>query len=140
MLFKAPGNKTNVILGGGRPAFLPGPLYEELYKSGKGHKAGQRSLLWNNGANFWNCRRQDGLNLVQDWLDSKGSKARFVDNLESLNHVNADDTDYLFGLFAEYHVAFDDERDPTYDPSLNDMTAKAIEVSNVKCLVQLSCQ
>ena len=38
-------------------------------------------------------------------------------------------TDYLFGLFGETHIRFGDTRIPEEDPTVEDMTMKAIEVS-----------
>ena len=45
-----------------------------------------------------------------------------------LQAVNPGTTDYLFGLFGETHIRFGDERVPDEDPSLAEMTLKAIEV------------
>ena len=42
--------------------------------------------------------------------------------------VDTDKTDYLMGLFGESHVEFDNERQQGRDPSLSDMTEKAMQV------------
>ena len=47
-----------------------------------------------------------------------------------LQAVKPDTTDYLIGLFGETHIRFGDERIPDEDPSLAEMTLKAIEVIN----------
>lgn len=63
---------VQVILGGGRRAFLP-----------KGQDKG---------------RREDGRDLVQAWKDGKkGSTATYVTTKTELDAVNVDKTDYLLG-------------------------------------------
>ena len=64
-----PGDKLKVILGGGRPAFLPKNLYERIY-----HKNDKNIelLAYNYGEDDWDCRRKDGANLISDWLTQKG--------------------------------------------------------------------
>ncbi len=122
---QAPGNGTKVMLGGGRPAFFPKDVYEERYG---GALFGKRRLLTQFGDDTWDCRRKDGQNLVQQWLESKGPKAKFVDDLDGLRGVDPSETDFLFGMFSENHVQWEDARDPAFDPSITDMTVKAIEV------------
>jgi alkaline phosphatase len=122
LVHQAPGNGLKVILGGGRPALFPPEVYEERYGSSR------KLLAYNYADEDWQCPRNDGANLVQEWLDLKAPNAKFVDNLKDLDKIDAKETDYLMGLFAETHVAFDDVRDPDLDPSLTDMTRKAIQI------------
>ncbi len=67
---------------------------------------------------------------------NKGHVARVATRMKSsrgnpaLQAVDASRTDYLFGLFGEYHLEYDNERQEGRDPSLTDMTEKAIEVTN----------
>ena len=42
--------------------------------------------------------------------------------------IDKDEVDYLFGLFGETHIRFGDQRVPEEDPTITEMTAKAIEV------------
>ena len=89
------------------------------------------------GSTEWDCYREDGQNLTQKWLDDKkglGAQAIIVRSNEELQAVNSNETDYLFGLFGETHIRFDDSRVPEEDPSLTEMTIKAIEVINTKRL------
>ena len=51
---------------------------------------------------------------------------------KELQSVSSDETDYLFGLFGKTHIRFDDSRVPEEDPSLAEMTIKAIEVNITK--------
>ena len=56
------------------------------------------------------------------------SKASFVRSNKELQSLNASKTDYLFGLFGETHIRFGDARVPDEDPTVEEMTTKAIEV------------
>ena len=69
--------------------------------------------------------------MIQKWLQEKEelkSQARFVRSNKELQKLNASKTDYLFGLFGETHIRFGDARVPDEDPTVEDMTTKAIEV------------
>lgn len=115
----APGNKMNVILGGGRASFgasIPDHLKTELKFNGSMEK---------------NCVREDGRNLVKDWLVSKkDSPAAYVWNTAELLNAEVDDLDYLMGLFADTHMSYERVRDTSDggEPSLADMTERAIRV------------
>ena len=43
-------------------------------------------------------------------------------------NVDVQATDYLFGTFGPSHMPYAYEMDPTYDPSLAEMTVKAAEI------------
>ena len=43
-------------------------------------------------------------------------------------NVDVQATDYLFGTFGPSHTPYAHEKDPTYDPSLAEMTEKAVEI------------
>ena len=62
----------------------------------------------------------------------KGPTAKYVDNVFNLKNINANETDHLMGLFAEGHLPWLDTRMPNQDPSLTDMTKKAIEILSKK--------
>ncbi|KRT84627.1 hypothetical protein AMK59_891 [Oryctes borbonicus] len=99
------GSKLNVIMGGGRRNFIPKTLTDEEGDAGK---------------------RKDE-NLIQTWIKSKeGKNARYVWNKQDLLNVS-NDTEYLLGLFesdhCKYHLDAEDN-----DPSLAEMTTKAIEI------------
>jgi alkaline phosphatase len=67
---------------------------------------------------------------LDDWLayHNNGTTGEIVMNLPDLLNVDSANTDYLLGLFNEGHVVYHDERDEALEPSLMDMTEKAIEV------------
>ncbi len=68
---------------------------------------------------------------MDEWLGQRseeGDTAQFVMTSSDLQLVDAEETDYLFGLFAEYHIEYDHERQPGRDPSIAEMTEKAIQV------------
>ncbi|XP_046683391.1 alkaline phosphatase, tissue-nonspecific isozyme-like [Homalodisca vitripennis] len=102
-----------VILGGGRRHWLPKVTRDLEQVTDEG-------------------RRLDGRNLVEDWLRDKkkrGVKAEFVWNKQQLDNISSD-IDHLLGLFAYSHMEFEADRDtgPSGDPSLADMTNKALNV------------
>ena len=86
---------------------------------------------WNYGDTKWSCFREDGENLVETWLKDKErseSQAKFVRSNEELRMIDSNKIDYLFGLFGETHIRFGDTRVPDEDPTIEEMTMKAIEV------------
>ncbi|GJQ75432.1 hypothetical protein Trydic_g12740 [Trypoxylus dichotomus] len=100
------GSNLNVIMGGGRRNFIPKNVTDEEGEPGK---------------------RQGDENLIESWLQSKkGKNASYVWNREDLLNIS-NDTEYLLGLFesdhCKYHLDAEDN-----DPSLAEMTAKAIEI------------
>ena len=73
--------------------------------------------------------------MTQKWLNDRkalGAEALVVRSNKELQSVNSDETDYLFGLFGKTHIRFDDSRVPEEDPSLAEMTIKALEVNITK--------
>ncbi|KOB52019.1 putative Alkaline phosphatase, tissue-nonspecific isozyme, partial [Operophtera brumata] len=81
----------------------------------------------------WSCRRQDGMNLINSYIQDKQSrnlKYSYVRNNQELRNLNVADTDYLFGIFANGHLKYEFERDdgPQGMPSIVDMTEAAIKV------------
>ncbi|XP_054280636.1 alkaline phosphatase-like [Macrosteles quadrilineatus] len=108
-----PGRNINVILGGGRRHWLPKVTRDPEQTTDEG-------------------RRLDGRNLVEDWVRDKkkrGVKAEFVWNKQQLDNTSSD-VDFLLGLFSYSHMEFEADRDtgPSGDPSLTDMTNKALSV------------
>ena len=71
-------------------------------------------------------RRNAGDNLVEDWLQG-GTHRRFVDSASALAALQPGDQ--ALGLFASSHMTYIAERqDDSTEPSLSEMTAKAIEL------------
>ncbi|XP_025087400.1 alkaline phosphatase, tissue-nonspecific isozyme-like [Pomacea canaliculata] len=102
-----------VVLGGGRRAFLnrtnPDP------ETGK----------------IDTKTRLDGRDLTNVWMSKqarRGCKARYVWNKSQFDEVTADNTNCLLGLFNPSHMEFELKRNKDNEPSLAEMTRKAIEI------------
>lgn len=92
------GDGLEVLMGGGSSQFLP-----------KGVTGGNRS---------------DGLNLVNKFTDAG---YQYVANKTQFDAIPSDTTK-LLGLFTPSHMAYDLDRDGNKEPSLSEMTKKAIQV------------
>ncbi|XP_075056500.1 intestinal-type alkaline phosphatase 1-like [Mixophyes fleayi] len=101
----------DVILGGGR-----------AYMNAKGTPDPEYPTSTSNQA-----VRKDGLNLIDIWL-SKRPGSKYVWNKQDFDAVNEDTTDYLMGLFEPKDMKYELSRDPSSDPSLAEMTEKAIKI------------
>nr|XP_020669626.1 alkaline phosphatase-like isoform X1 [Pogona vitticeps] len=101
----------NVILGGGRiymtPRRTPDPEHPDEPK--------------------YNGTRKDGLNLIEKWLSGKEG-AQYVWNKTALDAVNENTTNYLMGLFAPKDMTYELDRNNETDPSIVEMTEKAIRI------------
>ncbi|MHC1746983.1 MAG: alkaline phosphatase [Cellulosilyticaceae bacterium] len=73
------------------------------------------------GRDFFSKERKDGENLINEIKDAGYT---YVTTPEQLKNAK---TDKLWGLFADKALAYDLDRDVTKEPSLADMTEKAIE-------------
>jgi alkaline phosphatase len=92
------GAGLDVLLGGGSQFFTP-------FKDGG--------------------KRSDGRNLI---TEMKAKNAAFVSNVTELNAIDAGKTERLLGLFTSSHMSYDLDRDPAKEPSLAEMTTKAMDV------------
>ncbi len=99
---KALGDGVDVVLGGGRKHFL---------KAADG------------GA------RTDGRDLLGE-LKAQGYS--YASNSTEFNAIDATKTGKLVGLFTSSHMSYDLDRDPAKEPSLADMTGKAIDLLKTK--------
>lgn len=104
------GDGLEVALGGGRRNFWPRNMadLEDAGKTGE---------------------RDDQRNLTEEWV-SHYDNAAFVWNRDQFNAINADETDHLLGLFERSHMEYNEDRksDIGGEPSLTEMTSKAIDV------------
>ena len=112
-----PGSRAKVILGGGYNAFVPKerrmPMRDNIFEADE----------------VFECYREDGVDLVEAWkARHPGQRAKFVTTAGELRSVEASETDRLFGMFSPDHVAYEDKRDPDLDPTLREMTEKAVEI------------
>ncbi|MCW8196560.1 alkaline phosphatase [Proteobacteria bacterium 005FR1] len=102
------GDGVEVALGGGRRQFTPA--------SQKDPQTG-----------FPGARR-DGRDLTAEWQD-KYPQSQYVWNREQLNAVDAGKVSHLLGLFNASHLSYhQDRQNQAVEPSLPEMTRKAIEI------------
>lgn len=78
-------------------------------------------------------RRRDGKNLVNDWLEKSPSTRTFIQNRTQLIEIDGGNFDgELFGLFHGSHMNYNLDtirlNRQEIDPTLTEMTLKAIEV------------
>jgi len=70
-------------------------------------------------------KRADGRDLV---AEMKAKNYAYSSNATEFNAIDASKTDRLLGLFTSSHMSYDLDRDPAKEPSLADMTTKAMDV------------
>ncbi len=104
------GDGVDVVLGGGRSKFMPkesaDPEYENL--------TGERS---------------DRRNLIEEWKGQRPDSA-FVWNKAQFDSIDPTKTRRLLGLFERSHMRYEFDRaaDKAGEPSLAEMTSKAIDI------------
>jgi alkaline phosphatase len=101
------GDGIDVALGGGRRAFIPATMADPEYPDATG-------------------RRADGQDLTQVWLSR--DNAAYVWNKEQFDALDAGAGQEVLGLFEPSHMQYNADRDETAEPSLSEMTAKAIDL------------
>nr|XP_002129634.1 alkaline phosphatase-like [Ciona intestinalis] len=102
-----------VALGGGRGYFRPNTTLDEEYKTN----------------NF----RTDGQELIEKWknnMEDMGRNAKYVWNKQQFDAVDASSVDHLWGMFEPKDMNYETDRstDGAGEPSLAEMTQKAIEI------------
>jgi alkaline phosphatase len=104
------GDGIDVVLGGGRAQFLPRTQADPEHPGMRG-------------------ARLDGRDLVADW-QARRPGALYVWSRSQLAAVDPRATTRLLGLFEPSHMAFEADRghDRAGEPSLSEMTAKAVEL------------
>jgi alkaline phosphatase len=105
------GDGLEVAMGGGRERFLPETM-EDPEDAGKKGK------------------RKDGKDLTQAWLQRYGNSGAYVWNEKQFSELKPENVDHLLGLFERSHMEyeFDREKDAGGEPSLAEMTRKAIDI------------
>jgi alkaline phosphatase len=96
----------NVVLGGGRGPFMSRSARDPEYADRRGE-------------------REDGRALIADWLAAQ-PHSQYVWNAKQFAAVEPRTTRHLLGLFEPSHMQY--EHDRRGEPSLAEMTAKAIEI------------
>ena len=104
------GNGLEVVLSGGRDVMLPATMADPEYPQRTG-------------------RRRDGRNLIGEWQSAQPG-SRFVWKRADLMNMDVRGTQHLLGLFEPGHMRHeaDRSRDAAGEPSLAEMTQKAIEL------------
>jgi alkaline phosphatase len=102
-----------VVMGGGRRHFLPKDV---AFNSGDAVSATEGD-------------RTDSRDLTAEW-QANYPDGTYVFDRAGFNTVDASTTPHLFGLFNESHMQYEADRhnDIAGEPSLRDMTSKAIDV------------
>ena len=105
------GDGLEVALGGGRSYFIPNTANDPEDAGAKG-------------------RRKDGRDLTTEWARQPGGA--FVWNKAQFDAIDPRHTRHLLGLFERSHMEYELDRanDAGKEPSLAEMTAKAIDVLN----------
>jgi alkaline phosphatase len=103
------GDGPEVILGGGRSYFIPNTANdpEDVGTTG---------------------RRKDGRDLTAEW--STRPRSPYVWSKAGFDAIDGKKTDHLLGLFERSHMEYEADRlkDTAGEPSLTEMTTKAIEI------------
>ena len=103
------GTGVNVVMGGGRRAFIPNTVTDAEGKTGK---------------------RKDGRDLTAEWTE-KYNNAAYVEDRDGFLALDPTTTDHALGLFNSSHMEYDYDRTTqgvTGEPSLAEMTAKSIDI------------
>ncbi|XP_051873983.1 intestinal-type alkaline phosphatase 1-like [Pristis pectinata] len=101
----------DVILGGGRKYMTPNGTHDPEYPDNR----------WQDG------ERNDTKNLIKMWLKDR-KDAKYVWNKSQLDAVDVQKTKYLMGLFEPKDMKFELNRNKAMDPSIVEMTEKAIRI------------
>jgi alkaline phosphatase len=104
------GDGLELAFGGGRAFFLPGTAADPEHPEQKG-------------------QRLDGRDLTAEWR-ARGAERRYVWNRAGFDALKAKDAPRVLALFEPSHMNFEVQRakDAGGEPSLSEMTAKAIEL------------
>jgi alkaline phosphatase len=102
------GDGLEVVLGGGRARFLPAARPDPEYPDQKG-------------------LREDGRDLAAEWEKAR-PESKAVWNKAQFDVIDATRTRHLLGLFEPSHMQYEHDRprDGAGEPSLAEMTAKAL--------------
>lgn len=104
------GDGLEVAIGGGRQHFLPTTEADPEDSGRTGN-------------------RRDGRNLAVEWT-RKSRQSAYVWNKAQFDAINPAKTTHLLGLFERSHMEYEADRsnDTGKEPSLTEMTAKAIQI------------
>merc|ERR1719431_14555 len=104
------GKKIDIMLGGGRAAWLP-----------------RDELRWDYDSDDWNCTRWDGRNLIQEWKGNHTGGV-YIENRTELMGLDMEHWDSVLGIFTHTYVTWDDlVNDTNEKPHLVDMASQAVK-------------
>ncbi|MDP3738077.1 MAG: alkaline phosphatase [Hyphomonadaceae bacterium] len=101
------GDGMDVILAGGRAQFLPNTVADPEYANQKGD-------------------RTDGRNLMDEWKAKRPNRATVADKA-GFDAFDWKGSGQILGLFEPSHMQYDLDRNARQEPSLAEMTTKAIQ-------------
>nr|XP_057910854.1 alkaline phosphatase-like isoform X2 [Doryrhamphus excisus] len=102
-----------VMMGGGRMYMYPKNTPDVEYPDMEQH----------------NGTRNDGRNLIQEWVDKMKDKGgHYVWNKSQFLSLNPSRVNYLLGLFEPLDLMYEIERDTDNEPSLTEMVDMAIKI------------
>jgi alkaline phosphatase len=101
------GDGMEVALGGGRAQFLPSAMTDPEYANQKGD-------------------RSDGRNLMDEWKSKRPGRVTVIDK-SGFDAFDWNGSGQILGLFESSHMQYDLDRNQQKEPSLADMTTKAIQ-------------
>ncbi len=104
------GDGVDVVMGGGRRYFLPADVADPEYPQLRGY-------------------RKDGRDLTREW-EKQYRRDKFIWNKEQFDNIDLEKVSRVFALFEPSHMQFEADRhnDEAGEPSLAEMTAKAIDI------------
>ena len=104
----------DVVMGGGRRHFIPKDTTFNVEKPVDSGAEGDRT---------------DGRNLPAEW-SVKYPSGQYITDQAGFDAIDTEDTTKLLGLFNESHMQYEADRpnDIAGEPSLSEMTAKAIQI------------
>lgn len=107
-------NGIDVVMGGGRRHFLPNDTQYNIEKDPAAGAEGDRT---------------DGRHLVNEWK-TKYTQGTYVNDLAEFNAIDIETNQPVFALFNESHMHYEADRDNDIngEPSLTEMTSKAIQI------------
>jgi len=97
-----------VVLGGGRTPLMPATATDPEYPTRKGS-------------------RKDGRSLIDEWVAARPD-SKYVWNRAQFAAIDPRTTRHLLGLFEPSHMQYEADRRTDAEPSLAEMTAKAIGI------------
>jgi len=104
------GKKIDIMLGGGKAAWMP-----------------RTETRWDYDSDEWNCTRWDRRNLIEEWKENH-TKGVFIENKTELMNLDMDNNENVLGIFTNTYVTWDDlVNDTNEKPYLSDMATQAVK-------------